>query len=86
MNEVLESENLQTFAFDFIYYVDTSNLEPPFNKHIQVDSANSWGEKYLQVRKYRNIAVDDKSALDEFVAEASVTIPKYLLHIITQLQ
>ena len=84
VNEVVASENLQTFEFDTSKLrkdVDTP-LKYPFNKHIHKFSPQATEENYRKDqkgRKYRNIGHDDSSALDEFVAEANVTIPRYLI-------
>ena len=86
VNEVLESEKLQTFQIvkDWtkpMEDIDTP-LANPFNKHIYEPSAQATEENYkkdLKGRKYRNIANTYNSAGDEYVADESVTIPRYLI-------
>ena len=86
VNEVLESEKLQTLEFDastYVRYHDTP-LKHPFNKHIHKSSHQATEKDYKEDhigRKYRNIGFehDDSSAYDEYVADESVTIPRYLI-------
>lgn len=84
VNEVLESEKLQTFEFDIckpMKDIDTP-LKNQFNKHIDKSSpqAKEWNYKKDRVgRKYRDVAHDYSSIYDEYVAEGSVTIPRYLI-------
>ena len=90
VNEVLESERLQTFEIDdskFTGDVDTP-LKNPFNKHIHESSPQITEENYKEDhkgRKYRNIEHENtsvfnySSAFDEYIAEESVTIPRYLI-------
>ena len=90
VNEVLESEKLQTFEIDeskFTGDVDTP-LKNPFNKHIHESSPQITEENYTEDhkgRKYRNVengnisVLNISSALDEYIAEESVTIPRYLI-------
>ena len=84
VNEVLESDKLQTFEIDRSKCgedVDTP-LENQFNKHVHKSSTQAAEDDYKEDRngrKYRNIAHDRSSALDEYVAEESVTIPRYLI-------
>ena len=93
VNEVFESEKLLTFEFDNIFDIENNNtpLKNSFNKHIR----NFNGKKSPQItqedykqdvegRLYRNVAVHKYSVYDEFVAEANVTIPRYLILIETE--
>ena len=88
VNEVLESEKLQTFEFDIFKVKDHDTpLQNSFNKHIRPTSRQISRENYKkdqEGRLYRNIANDRVSSQDEFVAEASVTIPRYLILVETE--
>ena len=62
-------------------YIDTP-LKNQFNKHIHKSSSQATEENYKKDhkgRKYRNIPHDYKTAYDEYVAEESITIPRYLI-------
>ena len=88
VNEVIATEKLQTFEFD-ISDVKNHNtpLKNPFNKHIGKLSTQLTQKDYNEDgdgRRYRNIAVDSSSMFDEFVAKASVTIPRYLILVETK--
>ena len=59
-------------------------LKHPFNKHIHKFSTQATEENYRvdhKGRKYRNIGHYGSSerVLDEYVAEANITIPRYLI-------
>ena len=57
-------------------------LENQFNKHIYMLAPQATDDDYredVKGRKYRNIAHDATSAYDEYVAEANVTVPRYLI-------
>ena len=84
VNEVLESQKLQTFEFDVSKGMKNHNtpLKNPFNKHVQKSSRQPTEDDFRKDgkgRKYRNIEHDHISADDEFVAEENVTIPRYLI-------
>ena len=88
VNEVLQSEKLQTFEYD-IYEVDDNSTkhEDKFRKHVQIipqtctrKRPKATKEDYkvdLHGRKYRNIPVFNEN--DEYVADESVTVPRYLI-------
>ena len=90
VNEVLESEKLQTFKIEMEKLsgdIDTP-LEYQFIKHIWDASIQATEENYREDhkgRKYRNIGHEDmnlslySTANDEYVAEESVTVPRYLI-------
>ena len=84
VNEILGSEKLQTFEYDRIGMrvdIDTE-LKNPFNKHIAKSSPQPTKRDYkedLQGRLYRNVAVHGNSQTDEYVADESVTIPRYII-------
>ena len=90
VNEIFGSEKLQTFEFDKTMeqeFIDTP-LKHPFNKHIEKNSPQINKDDYkgdVEGRLYRNIAVEGASISDEFVADASVTIPRYLIHLTSKL-
>ena len=82
VNEVLESEKLQTFEIGYVTGDIDTPLENPFNKHIHTSSPQVTEENYKEDhngRKYRNIGHDDRSICDEYVAAEGVTIPRYLI-------
>ena len=105
INEVLKSENLQTFVYkrslNLVTYVDDkpinslskytyssspikrdTPLNIPFTKYMDVLSSEITEENYKEDptgRRYRNIAVDENSMKDEFIADADVVVPRYLI-------
>ena len=84
INEVLETEKLQTYQYDCSEdkdHIDTP-LKNQFNKHVYKSSSQATDENYKKDhkgRKYINIGHDYSSAYDEYVAEERVTIPRYLI-------
>ena len=74
VNEVLETEKLQTYEYDSteeMQHVGTS-LKNQFNKHIYKSSSQATEENYKKDhkgRKYRNITHDYTTAYDEYVAD-----------------
>ena len=53
----------------------------PFEKHVYDDSQQPSEEDYKEDsvgRKYRNVAHDSKSIYDEYLADETITIPRYL--------
>ena len=90
VNEVLESEKLQTKAQEFVYdeYVDSEpedhDAEPdhPFVKHVYDEELQAAEEDYRKDalgRRYRNVNHNDHSELDEFVADENIVITRYLI-------
>ena len=91
VNEVLESEKLQTFVYNSPFDIRENDSTPSnaFNKHVrkespQIELTEENYKKDLEGRQYRNVAIHGNGLLDEFVAEASVTIPRYLIIIKTE--
>ena len=92
VNEVLGSEKMQTFTFTIGDALDmdednTAELTHPFEKHVKRHSPQPTEEDYkedLLGRRYRNLEIHGESVLDEFVAEAKVTIPRYLISLKTK--
>ena len=86
VNEVLQSEKLRTFEYDYFEANDNSTQhQDKFRKHVQILPSNkklpkATKEDYkvdLHGRKYRNIPVYNEN--DEYVADESVTVPRYLI-------
>ena len=85
VNEVLNSENLETILYehllDQIPFVH-GQRKTPFSKYMHVLSSEITVENYKEDptgRLYRNIAVDENSEYDEFIADAELVIPRYLI-------
>ena len=86
LNEVLESEKLQTFEFNLKDIEEKGwdiNTKPnhQFEKHIFKSSTQPSKEDYKMDnhgRLYRNTPIRENSRLDQYIAEASLTIPRYL--------
>ena len=81
VNEVLESETLQTFNFEQKDITDDS-IKPKhqFKKFTNKSSPQPTKEDYivdLEGRRYINTS--NRSLSDEYIAEASITIPRYLI-------
>ena len=83
VNEVLESEKLQTIKFKTIFGVeDTHEDLHQFHKHINVRSPQPTESDYkkdILGRRYRNFPLTGKNMQDEYIARDSVTIPRYLI-------
>ena len=84
VNEVLESETLQTFTFDYnVIYKrgDVTTLpKNQFEKHISKLSLMPIKEDYIvdvDGRKY--VKTQEENMFDEYIAEASVVLPRYLI-------
>ena len=85
VNEVLESEKLRTFEFDI--FKDSKDIDTPlkypFIKQINKFSLQTTEQNYKEDhlgRKYKNIDVEEyDGALDEYVAEERIAIPRYLI-------
>ena len=83
VNEVLKSENLRTILYerllDQIQFVH-GQRKTSFCKYIHVLSSEITEENYKEEptgRRYRNIAVDENSENDEFIADSKPVIPRY---------
>ena len=84
VNEVLESETLQTFTFDYnVIYKrgDVTTLpKNQFEKYFLKSSPQPTKEDYIvDVEGRRYINTSKRSPSDEYIAEASITIPRYLI-------
>ena len=91
VNEVLGSEKLQKKPQEFVYEDESEDEEPqdhdaepdhPFVKHVYDEELQAAEEDYRKDalgRRYRNVNHDDESELDEFVADESIVIPRYLI-------
>ena len=84
VNEVLESEKLQTFTFDHksICERGTVNTFPKhqFEKHFLKSSPQPTKEDYIVDLEGRRYVNTTKRCLnDRYLADASVTIPRYLI-------
>ena len=92
VNEVSGSEKIQTFTFTIGDALDmdednTAELTHPFEKHVKRHSPQPTEEDYKEDmlgRRYRNLEIHGESVLDEFVADAKVTIPRYLIALKTK--
>ena len=81
VNEVLESEKLQTFEVDFEdpKFTDTK-LNNQFEKHTNESSPQSTKEDFIVDVKGRRYVIPYENIIyDEYIAEASVVIPRYLI-------
>ena len=86
INEVRESETLQTFEFDYDLVSEKGdvNTQPKhqFEKHIYKSSPQPTEKDFivdLEGRRYVN--TPKRYLTDEYIAEASVTIPRYLVQL-----
>ena len=82
VNEVLKSETLKTFVF---YNLKGNTYTKPkhlFEKHVFMASKQTTEDRYKEDgigRRYRNVAHNEYSALNEFLADESITVPRYLI-------
>ena len=84
VNEVLESEKLETFEFDYDDVCKRGNVttltKHQFEKHFVNWSPQPTKEDYIvDVEGRRYINTRKRSMYDEYIAEASLTIPRYLI-------
>ena len=82
VNEVLKSDTLKTFVFG--KHPPVTDIKPKyqFEKHAYLATqqvAKDYYKKDALGRKYRNIPHNLNTPVDEFVADESITIPKYLI-------
>ena len=89
VNEILGSEKLQTFEFNGLKSKDVDTpIKHPFTKYVLKNSPQIAKDDYkedAEGRLYRNVAVEGTDIYDEFVADESVTIPRYLIHLTKKL-
>ena len=83
VNEVLESEKMQTLDSNYfvIKKVDTKP-EHQFQKHEMFGSKQLSENDYkvdAQGRRYRNVPHNRYSSKNEYLADESITIPRYLI-------
>ena len=84
VNEVLESDSLQTFKHGDYYSMADREFKPEhqFEKHVfeggQQPTETEYKEDGLG-RRYRDVAVCFKSEDDEYVADERVVVPRYLI-------
>ena len=82
VSEVLESQKLETILYSKIVKSRDSPLKNAFSKYMHVRSPAITEDNYKKDhkgRRYRNIAVDENSEYDEFVADSKIVIPRYLV-------
>ena len=86
VNEVLQSEKLQTFEYVMLNVQDNSTKhEDKFRKYVQKVPSNkklpeATKKDYkedLHGRRYRNIPIYKQN--DEYVADETITVPRYLI-------
>ena len=84
VNEVLKSEKLQTFTFDPNVINERGDVttlpKNQFEKHISKLSLMPTKEDYIvDVEGRRYVKIHEANVYDEYIAEASVVIPRYLI-------
>ena len=84
VNEVLESEKLQTFTIDYDEVCERREVitrpKHQFEKHISKSSLMPTEKDYiLDFEGRRYVKITKRSFDDEYIAEASVVIPRYLI-------
>ena len=81
VNEVLESEKLQTFNSDSKDITDVSiKTKHQFKKYTNKSSPQpTIGDYIVDFEGRRYVNTPKRSSSDEYIAEASVTIPRYLI-------
>ena len=84
VNEVLESEKLQTFTFDrnVMYERGDVSTQPKhqFEKHISKLSLIPTKKDYtVDVEGRRYVKIHEANVYDQYIAKASVVIPRYLI-------
>ena len=85
VNEVLESEKLQTYEYEsYVYGHNTSKPDDLFEKHVIEASKQPTVSDYKEDsvgRRYRNIPHDQFTSQDEYLADESIVVPRYLIEI-----
>ena len=84
VNEVLESDNLKKFKYCINKRFYKRDFKPKyrFEKHFFDLSQQPTEKDYNEDaygRRYRNVAVFDVSEEDEYVADKSLVVPRYLI-------
>ena len=84
VNEVLESETIQTFEFDPKDMKDLNvQRKHQFEKHFTKSSPQPTEKDYIMDFKGRRYVIPNEDNMDdEYIAEASVVIPRYLIVLI----
>ena len=82
--EVMRSDELQTFEHESFDDVRSNNAQliGQFQKHVLTSSPQIGDEGYkkdFKGRRYRNVAVENESFKDEYVADESLVVPRYLI-------
>ena len=86
VNEVLKSETLKTSVFSYADVKSDKYTKPKhqFEQHAFLQTQQITKDHYKEDahgRRYRNVFNNFNSPLDEFVADESITIPRYLIEI-----
>ena len=86
VNEVLKSETLKTSVFSYADVKSDKYTKPKhqFEQHAFMQTQQITKDNYKKDadgRRYRNVAHNSNSSQDEFVADESITIPRYLIEI-----
>ena len=84
VNEVLESKKLQTFEYENFNDMTLEHFSPDFQfeKHIPEGSKQPAECEYkedAEGRRFRNVPHDFNSRHDEYLADKSIVIPRYLI-------
>ena len=81
ITEVLESKKLRTFKHDFKDVKDVSTKpEHQFEKYTDISSPQPTKDDYMAgFEGGRYVKTDEKNMFDEYIAEAKVVIPRYLV-------
>jgi len=82
VNEVLKSETLKTFVFYNLKGNTYTKPKHQFEKHVFLASRQKTEVQYKEDdlgRRFRNVPHSEYSALNEYLADESITIPRYLI-------
>ena len=84
VNEVLQSETLKTLSRKN-FSDKNAKHKPPFEKYINFEGSQQLTEADYKEdahgRRYRNVPHTLNSHLDEYVADESITVPRYLIEV-----
>ena len=86
VNEVLKSETLKTSVFSYADVKSDKYTKPKhqFEQHAFMQTQQITKDNYKKDadgRRYRNVAHNSNSSQNEFVADESITIPRYLVEL-----
>ena len=90
VNEVMETEKLKDFRYNSYNTLERVSLYliDPFRKYMFKRSPSIETKSYIRDskgRRYRNVAVNKWSIMDEYVANQHIVKPRYIISLVTDI-